>query len=205
MLPKRVKVVNGRPGVTYREIVGFAGYAVGDDGSVWTRWARVGKGAGANGGRYSGKTCGWTWQLGPTWKERKLSVSSSGYLVVGLGSRGNRKTFYVQDLVLLAFVGPRPRGQQACHYPDRTKTNCCLANLRWGTPVENRQDSIEHGTQVRGSTTGTAVLTEKKVQRIIRRLDCGDSIAAISRDYAVGETTIRNIKQNRTWQHIPRG
>lgn len=59
----------------------------------------------------------------------------------------NRKRHWklVYRLVLEAFRGPCPKGKEACHYPDRTVTNCRLKNLHWGTHEENSAQMVEHG------------------------------------------------------------
>jgi hypothetical protein len=181
--------------VEYKNVVGCTGYRVGDDGSVWSRWEKVGLGYGKGTGQ----------QIGRNWKRMKIATATNGYLVVSLKKDdGKRRQFRVHELVLTAFVGICPKGMQACHDPDRTKSNCNLNNLRWGTPKDNRQDSVRHGTQVRGETTGTAVLNDWKVKFAINRLKNGWTIVRIARLLKVGETTVRNIAQNKTWQHIPR-
>ena len=70
---------------------------------------------------------------------RILKANTGGegrYPVVRLRS----KTFTVHSLVLKAFVGPRPPGFCACHWPDTDKTNCNLSNLRWDTYSANNAE-----------------------------------------------------------------
>jgi hypothetical protein len=178
----------------YRAIDRCEGYRVGADGSVWTRWEKVGLGYGK----------GTKQVLGHTWRQLATCPGTRGYPVIGLRTQhGKRKQFYVHDLVLTAFIGPRPRGYEACHDPDPTPANCAITNLRWGTRRENRADAIRHGTHPRGEAAGTAKLTDAAVQDILVRLP-NESGAALAREYHIGETTIYNIKYNRTWQHIPR-
>ena len=58
----------------------------------------------------------------------------------------NRRTgCHVHQLVLLAFVGPRPKGMEALH-GDGNKANNRLDNLRYGTRSENQLDRRNHGT-----------------------------------------------------------
>lgn len=45
----------------------------------------------------------------------------------------------IHSLILETWVGPRPEGEWGCHWDD-DPTNNHLANLRWGTPVENAAD-----------------------------------------------------------------
>ena len=71
----------------------------------------------------------------------RLNMAGSDYLFVGF-SRGRA---YVHQLVLEAFVGPRPARHQAAH-GDGNPLNNTLANLRWATPKENEADKRLHGT-----------------------------------------------------------
>lgn len=54
------------------------------------------------------------------------------------------KTRLVHQLVLEAFVGPRPEGTECCHYDD-DRGNNRLSNLRWGTSSENELDKVRNG------------------------------------------------------------
>lgn len=67
-----------------------------------------------------------------------------GHLGVKLRRDGVVKSRYVHQLVLEAFVGPRPDGAVACHWNDVPDDNR-LSNLRWDTPAGNRADIIRNG------------------------------------------------------------
>jgi len=60
------------------------------------------------------------------------------------GQNGITQTPLVHRLVLEAFVGPCPPGQEACHWDDVGDNNK-LSNLRWGTPAENQRDKVRNG------------------------------------------------------------
>lgn len=69
------------------------------------------------------------------------------------GSPGSpRKTRYVHQLVLEAFVGPCPEGMQVCHWNDDGLDNR-LVNLRYGTASANRVDRIRNGRDHRINQT----------------------------------------------------
>lgn len=51
----------------------------------------------------------------------------------------------VHNLVLEAFVGPRPDGYVACH-DDGDPYNNHLSNLRWDTYSSNNRDLVRHNT-----------------------------------------------------------
>lgn len=75
---------------------------------------------------------------------------SRGYLLVRVGRAINPQP--VHRLVMLAFVGPRPEGQEVRHL-DGDPTNNRLGNLAYGTPSENSYDAIRHGTHPTASKT----------------------------------------------------
>jgi len=68
--------------------------------------------------------------------------SNYGHMSVVLGRRNTRM---VHELVLIAFVGPRPPGQETRHL-DGDPANNRLDNLCWGTRSENNRDAVRHGT-----------------------------------------------------------
>ncbi len=80
---------------------------------------------------------------------RKLRADKDGYLLVDLWRGDEGKTLKVHRIVLSAFVGPCPEGHEACHFPDRSRSNNALSNLRWGTDSENSLDAVRHGTHGR--------------------------------------------------------
>jgi len=65
-----------------------------------------------------------------------------GYPTVRFGHRG--KSYSVHTLVLEAFEGECPPGQEALHADD-DPTNPRRGNLRWGTRAENLADRIANG------------------------------------------------------------
>jgi hypothetical protein len=65
------------------------------------------------------------------------------YLKVTLCRDGKRKCEYVHNLVLTAFVGQRPIGQECRHLNDSPRCNR-LDNLVWGTAEENMQDRMRN-------------------------------------------------------------
>lgn len=82
------------------------------------------------------------------------ATDEKGYRKVSLCSGGRQRTFAVHRLVAVAFLGPLPAGLQTRHL-DGDPGNNALSNLRYGTPSENQQDSIQHGTMRNGNTDKT--------------------------------------------------
>ena len=85
-------------------------------------------------------------------KQLKLHKDAGGYLRVGLCKNGKKKTFRVHNLVLEAFVGPKPEGMETRHLDGNRKNNH-ISNLKYGTPSENTQDTVKHGMHPQASKT----------------------------------------------------
>lgn len=117
-----------------RQVKGFPGYLVGNDGSIWTKWRLRGKKVGRGAESY----------ISTTLRPLKPILRKDGYQRVCLRKEGKAYDFLVHRLVLETFIGPCPDGMECLHM-DGNKQNNSLDNLRWGTREENVQDSIRHG------------------------------------------------------------
>lgn len=126
----------------------------------------------------------------------------SGYLMVSFTGPGRpRIYFYVHDLVLLAFVGPKPAGLEVCH-DDGVRTNNRLSNLRYDTRKANAQDRRKHGKPyARGEQTGSAKLTNADVRDILA-LAGNESQRALARQFGVSHSAIGSILRGETWAHV---
>jgi hypothetical protein len=113
----------------------------------------------------------------------KPSKHENGYLHVRLTKDGVPKSFPVAHLVLTAFVGPCPEGQEACHNDGR-RSNNKLTNLRWDTHVANMWDRIQHGTHP---------LKEAQVAEAKRLLGLGYPYDSIAKHLSVRVETISNL------------
>ena len=104
-------------GIDTREIPGYSGYWATCDGRI----------------------------IGRRGKFRKPQLNRSGYheVTIWVGESQSRPT--VHKLVMLAFEGPRPEGQEVLHR-DGNKLNNSKSNLKYGTRSENQFDSAKHGT-----------------------------------------------------------
>lgn len=77
---------------------------------------------------------------------RKLTPKDSGHLQVDLWRDNSRRMRKVHQLVLEAFIGPRPgHGYDGCHW-DGDPANNHVSNLRWDTKLGNAADTRRHGT-----------------------------------------------------------
>lgn len=178
----------------YRLIPGCDGfYCAGRDGEIWSR--RI--------SHRHGRTDGRWYKQNPTTYVQSYGNLDGSRLRTQLYIGKKKRACYVHTLILEAFVGPRPRGMEGCHFPDRTPANCRLDNLRWDTPKANGQDKCLHGTQVQGIGCHQAKLTEREVE-IVRRLHlAGYTYHAIGREFGMIYNTIRSIVQGKTWRHVP--
>jgi hypothetical protein len=83
------------------------------------------------------------------------------------------------------------------HHKDQDVTNNAVANLEC-------LESIYHmRLHFRGEGAQKAKLTEAQVQEIWTLLESGMKQADIARKYGVHNTTIRDIKQGKSWVHVP--
>jgi hypothetical protein len=117
----------------WKTIPGYEGtYEVSDEGQVRSveRWRRVGKGEGSL-------------RLYPS-QARSLYIDKAGYPRVTLKTSGVARSHLVHHLVLEAFVGPKPVGQECRHLNGNPADNR-LENLQWGTSSENSYDVVRHG------------------------------------------------------------
>ena len=75
-----------------------------------------------------------------------------GHLSVALSRQGVVRRHLVHRLVMEAFVGPCPEGQQVRHW-DGNPANNKLSNLLYGTPSEDGYDRVRHGTHPNAAKT----------------------------------------------------
>ena len=88
------------------DFMGFPGYRVGNDGSVWSAMERCKRGKG------NGR--GLNWRIGNTW--HLLKTDSSGVYQKAFFCRDKKAHGYlVHQLILTAFIGPCPTKMEACH------------------------------------------------------------------------------------------
>lgn len=129
--------------------------------------------------------------------------SSWNYPVVGLLRDGVEKSRLVHHLVLEAFIGPRPEGQEARHGP-AGKTDASLANLCWGTRAENIADRLRDGQDNNGERGGRAKLTWEAIEDIRRRVAAGETQRSVARRYGVTFQNISIIVSGKTWRPLNR-
>lgn len=111
---------------------------------------------------------------------------------------GQEKWLSVSHAVLLAWVGPRPDGMEACHRDGDSRNNR-LDNLYWDTPARNPSRHLSRPA-IRGSRHPNVKLTEEDVRTIRLLLADGRmSMDAIAQQFGVGITSIYRIRHGLTW------
>lgn len=180
----------------WRPIRDFDGYEVSDMGRVRS-WLSH------SGGRRSEPLV-----LRPTMSNR--------YLRVSLYKCRRQHSKSVHLLVLEAFVGPCPVGQQGRHVSDHDTTNNALSNLAWGTPKQNAEDRDRHGRTRRGevhylrtdpsrASRGESVGTSKLTEHDVRSMLADGAVmttVALGKKYGVSQAMAHNIVNRKSWRHV---
>lgn len=132
----------------------------------------------------------------------KLALCGKGpakYWYVGLCRNGRRHTRVLHQLVLEAFVGPRPKGMVSRHL-DGNRLNCRLSNLAWGTGKENMADRRKHGRGANGERNPGAKLTLAQVLAIRSQALTKGDMKHLANAFDVRVTTIQNIFSGKSWR-----
>jgi hypothetical protein len=165
-----------------RPIPGFPGYQITTDGRVWSEPKTT-----------SHKKGKW---LKP--------CITNGYVYAGLYQNGKCFDRRVHRLVLETYVGPCPKGMEACHNNGDRRDNR-LENLRWGTRSANIYDAVKHGTHVnnQGEKNSQAKLTEDQVRLIYASYHNGlHTIKELTDYFNVSEGCIWGIVRKVNWKHL---
>jgi predicted XRE-type DNA-binding protein len=129
----------------------------------------------------------------------KTRVNNSGNEQVRLtGPDGKQRAHGVGNLVLRAWVGPPPPGQECRHGP-RGRRCHELSNLCWGTKVENEADKVRDGTDSRGEKNGRSKLTEQDVLDVRAS---GMTQQQLADKYGVSQKQISFIINRKLWSHV---
>lgn len=158
--------------IEWTEVPGWPGIAASRDGRVRGRSGRVLKPYATNTGH------------------RYVLIPQPG----GRGTPGRK--LWLHHAVLLAFVGPRPEGQEGRHLDDDSGNNA-VENLAWGTRSENIADRLRNGRHLVGEASPSAVLTSGAVAAIRRD---PRSSRAVGAAYGVSHTTVQKIRRGEKWR-----
>lgn len=180
----------------WRDVPGFEGcYQVSDEGRVRSldRIVYSDRGKGPVPWRIKGKV------LAPG---KIGSVrNSKRYLAVHLSLDGAIFPRTLHSLVMEAFVGPRPDGQEIRHL-DGDPENFRLSNLAYGTKEENDADKRRHGNVLTGGRHPMAKLSESDIPHI-REMHGKASSEVVAKQFGVSSGTILMIWKRSIWKHVP--
>ena len=125
--------------------------------------------------------------------------NSDGYGGVGV----KREMQSVNRIVCEHANGPPTTPtHQATHSCGRGHDGCCSQkHLRWGTPIENAEDQIAHGTRLYGEKNPISKLTKADVLNI-RALRGQKSQRAIAAIYGISQPTVYKIQNGVNWSHL---
>lgn len=133
--------------------------------------------------------------------KQRFPLSRSGrqrYPYVGLCKNGVKKTLHVHRLVLAAFGGERPKGMQARHLNGDSWDNR-IANLAWGTKLENEADRRTHGTVPCGASHPKAKLSDEIARQVVEMYKEGTPKTRIAKAFGVYPGAIDNILAGLSW------
>jgi HNH endonuclease/NUMOD4 motif len=138
--------------------------------------------------------------LGPkTVRILKGQALKAGYRQVHLCRDGSTAMLYVHRLVMAAFAGPCPEGQEVRHL-DGNPGNNRLSNLTYGTHTENAQDMVRHGHTQAGTRHYRSTLTDQDVAAIRVAWREGDRGAVLAARYGISRAAICRIVRGRAYR-----
>lgn len=108
----------------------------------------------------------------------------------------------IHRLVARAFLPVPDEARKEVAHNDGNPRNNHVSNLRWATRRENAQDTIRHGTVLRGEKCRTTTFTADDVRRIRELRAAGTANKTLAHEYGVSRCTISAIYVRRNWAHV---
>lgn len=131
----------------------------------------------------------------------RAASTRGGYPAVALTLDMRQATVKVHQLVLSAFVGPRPH-KAICRHLDGDVTNCHAWNLAWGDQKANAADRALHGTENVGTRNGRHKLSEEQVLAILALRESGATQRAVAQRFGITQSSVSVIWSRRNWKHL---
>jgi hypothetical protein len=169
----------------WRQVPGFDGYEVSDFGSVRSYYKK---------GRFLEK-------LADHPRTLKPATSTTGYKTVALPVNGRYKHCAVHRLVLRAFVGECPEGNEVAHL-NGVRTDNRLSNLQYVTHIENEAHKIAHGTAPLGELNGQAILQGWQVAEIKYLASKSVPQGKIATLFDISHKDVSEILRGGRWGHV---
>ena len=127
--------------------------------------------------------------------EWMAAKNNKGYPIASYESKPHLAT----RLIYRSVNGPLGDDECILHFCD--EPSCCNPrHLQKGSQIDNIADCVSKGRNARGEKHNFARLTERDVLAI--RADPRNHNRT-AKAYGISRETVRNIRQRRTWQHLP--
>ncbi len=169
-----------------RLIPGFPDYCVSSCGVVYSRFVY--------GSRQRRVGPWWALKLKPSHGGRYWCVNL--YRVVGKSERR-----LVHSLVLSAFVGPPPKGQEGRHSND-VGTDNRLENLSYGTKLDNFKDSVRNGLARLNEGHHNAIWTNEQIREVRRLCAEGKGDAEVGLPIGMSAGYVSRIRRRQIWKYL---
>ena len=140
------------------------------------------------------------------WVACKPKVGPGGFVKVRLRIGDKVQEIGVAQLVLRAYVGPRPIGHEPLHYPDPDPGNNAASNLRWaarGASKVGRKLGPTNPPVHRGEARPNSVLTADDIPRIRDLYRDGLAYKEVAEKIGVSAECVRHVLLGETWAHVP--
>lgn len=136
----------------------------------------------------------------------KPKINTSGYHAYRLCINGNMKDALFHRLVGHAFI-PNPDNKPQINHIDFIKTNNCVENLEWCTPLENMAHQVNHNKTYKmyehGELHENSKLDANKV-RLIRKMFHEEMVSQrdIAKKLNVSKGAVSAVIAWRTWFYV---
>lgn len=161
----------------WRDVPGFPGYRVSDQGRV----------------------------IGKRGKLIRPAVGHGGYHKISAYVGGEKINASVHRMVAMAFHGPAPDGRPWVAHGDGDPTNNSPSNLRWATAKENSADRESHGRtfRARGALCGTAKVSEAEALDIKSEYGAGViTQSMLGEVFGLTHQAVWSIVNGKNWGHL---